>query len=360
MTIGAQTISGFKKFPDGATANIYDIRDFGAVPGHDTDANQATFDCTSAFYAAIAAWTQNMDIPFNTKPRSGGIYIPTGTWYISQPLCFPAGCHVWGDGSEAQAPSVRAPETRHLRQWCRPLPGQWFTWLGCTASDLISGAAFYNLPTYSTALIGSGVALDVAPVPNRAPLWLHDAYPWVWTLDPAVRSFSLRFWVQIEDPTTPLYKDQAIIGSFGPVAWTEADGGQDIAYGVLVTSDGVNTTLTAYLTTDPTYDVGTYNMHAHGVKQSITSSPITLNTPINIELDYNGAFFDFYVDGVNQGHVAAVGPLCRAPWEGTSIGGGGPELDGLRVVHRSFTGVIDSIEVSDIARHGQGSFTPHV
>lgn len=335
---------------------IHNIVTFGALSAADpNDPSQAVFDCTPAFEAAIAAWNQRALAPA-FPGVNGGIYVPEGNWYISRPLLIPAGCQLFGDGPSLSIILVGpgTPATPNLVQG-----------FGGPAIYICTGQTpAGNFPTYTAPLVG-GVGQSMvltslqSPVSNN-PLFLHDSYPWsifLGTWYPQ-SSLCLRFWVNVNETLSAgstVYK--AIIGSRGPDIWGP-DLPPEIALGVYaVSDDGITLHLRAYLTTAPSWTILT-NPPAVGTQTIINSSAIAINTPVNVEVDYNGSFFDFYVNGVNQGHVATSGPVLRAPWEGVTIGMAGPEFS---PAIPSITGAIDSIELSSIARHtGTGSFTPPI
>ena len=59
LTTTMQDVGGLKLFHDGAASNVHDIRNYGAVSSPSSrDYTTATFDCSDAVEAAIAAFTQ--------------------------------------------------------------------------------------------------------------------------------------------------------------------------------------------------------------------------------------------------------------------------------------------------------------
>lgn len=351
--------------PPIATNNVHDVRLYGAV------ANDPTNDLSIAYYNAMEAWTQQSALwPLITETGIfGGIYIPEGNWYTSRPLCQFTGCQMYGDGPELTiiSPGIGTPSTPgNVQGFAGPVIYVSAPWTPTTLPFSTT-----NFPKYSTPLVG-GVGKSLR-IPSNTDttfdnsllqLYLHDSYPWsvMFGNDFRTTVFSLQFWVRLDvTPINGLYL--GIIGSRGPNLYDvnfTLDGAADLAFGVYCTSDGVDLFLRAYLTTNPAW-TNIINTVVSGTLHKITSTAVTAATPVHVEIDYNGSFFDFYVNGVNQGHVAATGPVIRAPWEAVAIGGQGAEGLDVSPTVAPCQGAIDSIRLSRIARHtGTGSFTPPV
>lgn len=337
----------------------FDVTLHGAV------ANDTTNDFGQAFYNTQAAWTQS---PNNLFPlivalnKVGGMYLPAGQFYTSVPLCSMGGMDMAGAGKylSVVSPGIGNGLTSDVATFAGPIV------YACPPYTPAQRAATTSFPTYTAALVGAtGQALvlldiDAAGLSGLSSLWLHDAWCWnTWIGNTyTLTNFSLQFWVQV-DETPVLNLFRGIIGSRGPTVWTDRGADDtDIAFGVYCTSNGSDLFLKAYLTTSSDF-TGPYNPPKKGTIHTITSTAITAGTPIHVEIDYNGVFFDFYVDGVNQGHVSASGPIIRAPWEGVAIGGQGIETLDIPLPLSGINGAIDSIRLSKVARHtGAGSFTP--
>lgn len=357
LTTGTQVIGGLKKFPSDA-ALVYDVRNYGAIP------NDPTADFASAFYNAVAAASMDNSGLLYPLDLVGGIktiiYVPAGAYYCSMPLCLPSNMELRGDGPNYTifAPGNNGPNISNGN-------------VNSFSGPVVFGSMVYkptdpttNLPVYGAPLVGAtGQSLqlnDSTGVWARSNYWLDDSYVWgVWPGNTyTLTNFSIQFWMQTSD-TPAANMSRGVIGSRGPPVWTlRGTESSDIGFGIYLTSDGVDLFLKAYLTTNPTYSTSLLQ-RPNGTLHTITSSAITAGVPVHVELDYNGSFFDFYVDGVNQGHVAVTGPIIRAPWEGVSLGGQGYHKIDPPALVDSFNGYIDSIRISNIGRHsGASSFTP--
>jgi len=320
--------------------NIHNIAFYGAVSFSGV-AQAPTVDCSPAFEAAIAAWLQG-------GGTVGGIYVPEGVWYISRPICLPSTCRLFGDGDRL---SVIGPGLAGVDNptWVQAFAGP-LVWLG-----IGSEYDTHMNPVYVAPLVGStGQAMKLAPF---FAYWLHDSVMWTY-VSQIISQLCLRFWITVTDlgeltwpdlyfPLGPPALECALIGSSGP----QLAGINTVAphgYFVDVVADpniSGNFFFRAYLTTS-----------GNGM-QVITSATSTAPGTYNVELDYNGSFFDFYIGGVNKGHLAATGTVVRQPWEGISIGWSGAEFNAIG--EQSINGAIDSIELAQIARHtGTSSFTP--
>ena len=343
-TASLQTLGGLKLFRDGAAVTVYDIRTYGAQPALDpADRTQAVFDCSDAFDAAIAAWSavpsKMMFWPGGSSNLVGGIYVPTGTWYISRPLFLPQGCVLYGDDPQlsiiASGPGI--PGESLVQGFGGPM-------------IYLAGKNFPGTisPTYLSPLVGAtGRSMKMWTYNNVDPIYppslcLEDCYAWSTYFSFYAAQVCLRFWLNIDANWNPL-EGKHVIGFRSPTNLTPLNGALNIS---AITDGSGNVKLIANI----------YCQSTDGVK-TITSGAVPIGTAFNVELDYNGSFFDFYIDGVNQGHVACTGRLYKRPWEVASVG---DELSLLaNVLSASVVGAIDSIELSDVARHtGTGGFTP--
>ena len=361
VSTAEQEASGLKIYLDQAATEFGDVRAHGAV------ANDTTVDFAQAFYNACACAVQSITTVWPliaTNTTAVSVKIPVGNFYTSMPLCVPRSALIAGveaaqsiivcgigDGSGADVSS-----------FCGPL-----VYVAPPYTPADSAAQAINFPTYSTPLVGAtgqSLVLHDNSDPTKfstSVYWLHDAWCWGSWIgnDPNATNFSIQFWVRVDDPVSPGFV-KGIVGSRGPPVWISRGGEQaDIAFGVYAIADGATLKLRAYLTTNPAY-VALPAYQFSGTLYTIDSGNITPGASVHVELDYNGSFFDFYVDGVNQGHVGVTGPIIKAPWEGVSLGAQGPEGLDLPVNGRAgINGAIDSLRFSNIARHtGTGSFTP--
>lgn len=330
----------------------FDIRNFGAVSAVNIqDPAVAVVDCAPAIYDCIAAATSTIPL-FGTLPLPI-VYAPTGNWYISRPIVLPIGSNFYGDGKFASK-LIIGPGTSSTPSLVQGFSGPmvYLTGLATTAPPQ---AVF---PTYGAPLVGGvGQSMEVGPAnPISGPgsqwgqIILHDAYAWsAWLNSRTVTSFSLQMWQKLT--TVPgSFFISPIISSKGPIAYADSRGlfdGYDQCFGLYVASQGAGLVFIAALTT--------VTSGLQFIQSSIVTSPGTYN----LEIDYDGAHFDFFVGGVSQGHLAATGAVLRIPWEGTAIGLDGPEYQTLGTM--SVVGAVDSIRLSRVARHtGTGSFTPPV
>ena len=152
-----------------------------------------------------------------------------------------------------------------------------------------------------------------------------------------------------------------IMASKGPDVWDSPLSDQAIGIWLISNAQATELRFKAVLSTQPAWVPGSFSMQAHGTYEEIISSVVSNNTRYDLEIDYDGAHFDFYVNGVNQGHVAMTGPICKAPWEGMAIGSyAGPELGVFNLtVYHSCPGLLGSVELANTNQHsGTGSFTP--
>ena len=322
-----QPIGGVKYFTAGAATNIHDIRSFGALTNASN--SSGTNDAITGIEAAIAAGSASLG--------AFSLYATEGFWFVSRPICLPGtGKRIkfFGDGqflTQIYPGPGDSTSPAQVQQFAGPL-------------FYVGGFGSITFPTYVGPLVGgTGQAMQLNA--NYA-FWLHDAYAWN-TIINTLSSMSLRCWVNpsaLGDNNSPTQ----IVGSRGPVQGNGNDPLGDIGFGMYcIPSTPGNFKFSAFLTTQVSG------------QQNIVSSSFAIGTTHNIEMDYNGAFFDFYVDGVNQGHLATTGVILRQPWEGVSIGFSGPEFSYLGI--QGIYGVIDSIELASVARHtGTGSFVPPV
>ena len=202
-----------------------------------------------------------------------------------------------------------------------------------------------GFPTYVAPLVGAtGMSMQMttfnALTPDILPatLILDDAWAWSTFLTWFAAQMCLRFNVSVDAWSGGGTRN--IIGSAGQLG--------EGCVSINCNSNGTTVTFTATLTT------------GLSGKQTITSSAVTAAAPHNVEMDYNGSFFDFYIDGVNQGHLAATGRVAKTPWETISLGDLLSSGEGGALIYQ-ITGAVQSIELSKVARHtGTGSFVPPV
>lgn len=318
------------------TFSAEDIRTYGAVP------NDPTFDNIGAIEAAIAA--------------VNSAFIPPGNWYfgrpimvglaLSSPLATGQGTRIHGAGRGISTliVGVGLPSTPSLVQGfggpsvyiIRPLvPG-------------IPGNRQY--PTYGTSLVsGPGQSMDLDPSPAYVKLLLSDSFPWGVWLPYFADQLSCRGWVKWTDAYSAGPK--CIWASMGPQVNQGVDVGStfnlsqfDLSIGLFMFGSGGNQFLRAYLTT---YDNG---------QLFIDSGVLANNTTYHWEIDYTGAHFYFYVNGVLQGSVAATGIIKKHPWEAVVIGQVGDEVHGSVIT--PVTGSIDSFELASAPYHTGSNFTP--
>lgn len=344
MATTQQDVGGLKLFHDGATSYVFDIRNYGAVSATSaTDLTTGTVDCSPAIEAAIAAWTQHQtNVNVNSIFPLGGIYFPSGNWYISRPIVPPAAAVLFGDGPNLSniIAGGGTPSTPSLVQG---FGGSVIAPTGINFASTINTGT--GLPNYNAPLVGvTGRSLDIRPYdsagdPTFFPptIILDDCFPWSGFLTWCASALTLRFWVDVS-VMPPIQSRQNIIGSNG------LEGIGAIAVQAETDGGGANLLFRAYLTTAATGQA------------NILSGNFSLGTHY-IELDYDGAHFWFYVDGVYQGQQAMTGRVDKKAWESVTIGEADAVFGGrdLSVI----TGSIDSIELANTARHtGTGSYTP--
>ncbi len=347
MSISAQGFSGIKYFESGAVTSLYDIRNpqyaGGAISAPDTTtAAYAVNNARPAILATIAAWTQvGSGTQFQLTGPVGGVDLGTGNYYIDAPIVVPHGLWMYGDAPWLAnlIPGPGTPSTPSLVQgFAGPM-----LYMGGINPGATAGNGF---PSYTTPLVGAtGQSMVMTTFsqlnPNVYPptMVLDDSWAWSAYLQWFAAEVALQCWAQVTS------------------AWSGTDGRQIIgvnafigsnqAIKLYVTSDGTNIFFNAAITTSITG------------YQLITSSACSPGTPYNLEIDYDGSYFDFYVAGVNQGHVAMTGRILKNPLDSASLGDAGNELTGYQ--QYQMTGAVDSIRLSNTARHtGTGSFVPPV
>ena len=339
---------------DGAVASWtytspFDIRNFGAVSAVTaTNPSDAVVDCTAAFYSSWAI-VNNVN-PLGTN-RNSLAEVPVGNFYVSAPLLMPYNSGLIGQGRFLSNILVGPGDST------TPSLVQGFS--GPVVYG--TGAATANVfPDYTSPVVGSsGQAMEYGPPGNLSgfafnpvSLVLHHSYAWfTWLVQGNVSAWTLQGWYK---PTVlPAFPANIyitpIITSKGPEAYEGFAGtlvGFDQAFGLYITNNNGGTQqFKAILTT------------TGSGQQIIFSSVVVINTAYNIELVYDGAHFDFFLNGVSQGPVAMTGTILMRPWEGVTIGIDGPEYQTFGAI--SGQGVIDSIRLSNVARHTPGgSFTP--
>ena len=347
-------VASWSVLPPIATNNIHDVRRYGAVP------NDPTNDVAQAFYAALQAWSLNSSLGPNTDGTNrGGIYFPEGVYYSSLPLCPFTNCNMFGDSPELSIISTGDTAVGHVQAFAGTMV------YGTVPYSIRDPGDPSNLPQFvASPVTGGGQALVIpAPKANTSLNYfpLSDAWCWNWWLGQTMTttSFGLQFWFKVTaTPAAGIFT--GIIGSAGPnIGGGNAPGtnGFDVAWGVYAEcTDGVHFHFKAYLTTASGW-VNVFEVPNTGIIASITSTDTNPNTWHHFELAYDGAHFDFYLDGVNQGHVSATGPVLKNGWECVSIGGQGPEF--LNPPANGCVGAMASLRLSNIPRHtGTGSFTP--
>jgi hypothetical protein len=368
-TTALQSLSGLKNFRDGASTSIYDARLRGAIARlQNTAGVVAAEDVAPFFYDTLASWSKDLataSAGFPTAWGTGGIEFPEGAFQTSMPLCVPGPAIIRGKGwlNTFISPGYGTPATPTLVQgFCGPL-------MYCATPYLGTVSPTSNFPLYQSALVtGPGQSIVIDPsftfgTRNNNQWPLHDAPDWIKFGLVQETAFALQCFFQPQTgPVISTNYEGTIIGSCGPNnVWTNPGDHTDRAFGIsLVSTDGVHTQFRAFLTTNPLW-AGPFEMQSSGQLHTITSSNVTLGNTYNLEISYDGSFFNFYVDGVLQGHVGATGPIVQAPWEGVFIGGGGPDFtDGSGDIGiLSCKGALYSLRLSNIARHtGAGNFTP--
>ncbi len=342
-------IAFWSSLPPLATGTVFDIRLYGAVPLPPGDSPLLAYDSTAAVYATIAAWLQSLPAE---GQAAGGVYVPAGggDFYISRPLVLPPDTQVFGDSKYLSNFHVGTGDSSTptlVQGFAGPL-------VHLSGTPLATNGQ-YAFPEYTTSLLtGSGQAMKMRPGAGFGTLAyagsfdIDDCFAWSKWLNRSVvytnpSAISLRCQFKF---TTSNTSATQIVGTKGP----EIDGVtafQDVGIGLWVyynTGTGGHR-FEAFLTTT-----------GNGQQVITGLADITPGQSYNLELDYNGSFFDFYVDGVNQGHLAASGTVYKTGWEDATVGVAGPEWTNSWI---ATTGVIDSIELARVAYHtGTGSFTP--
>lgn len=359
-----QRIGGLKLFENEATTTYYDIRLYGGV------ANDTTKDISQAFYNV-----QNI-APLSNAPGaisgSGNscINIPSGIFYTSTPLCTRVPTRIKGADASLTTISVgiAALGGANVPTFAGPVFYNQPPYTATEFADDVTWGSFK--PQFSSPLVGatgqSLILSDVSVWTQAFPL--HDAWCWSAWLNQHWRNgvtpqFGLQFWLETNETLSSTAFVKGVIGSRGPDVWYFRDDSEQVAdqaFGVYAHYDGSDLTLKVFLTTNPDYN-NLVHMRASGTLHKIESAPITNNVSHYVELSYNGIVFDLYIDGVNQGEVAATGPIVKAAWEGVYLGAQGPEQLGPPLANHSVEGKIDSIRLSKIARHtGTSSYTPPI
>ena len=352
-----QILGGAKQFQGGAQTLIADARNpayaggavsYASPPGGGPVATAATVD-TSPVIEAIFA-----EAPFNSYFTAIKATFPDGgLYYFSRPICPPQQCSIEGNGIQTTifCPGMGTPaQPSQVQNFVGPM-----IYLGTTPNT--EDPELW--PVFVSPLLGTGRALPLYPTISYA---LDDAFVWT-NLIRTLSDFCIQFEITVTNlgqnswpgptikPLGPPQPTCAIIGSLGPnslgpdASYNQADS----AFLIVVNNAGGSLfTFQAFLTT------------ADQGQQSITSGTYTVGNTFNVEMDYNGSFFDFYINGVNVGHIAATGLIIRKPWEACNLGAcyySKPSSSAILAP----VGVIDSIRLSNIHRHtGTGSFTPPV
>ena len=371
MTFSAQEIGGLKNFALEPKTDPYDVRKYGAV------ANDTTSDFGQAFYNTLANVSINpaAAYPLTQSALAYGVSMPQGNFYTSMPLCLPGACDIHGLSRERTfvRPGVDRVGTANVPTFSGPV----LYAAGLYDASSLAALTDTNVPAFGAPLVGAiGQSMKLydgrtgTVTGGLIGLPLHDSWAWGGWIgnDHLLTNWSLELWVQVDTPASlPALNAWigGVIGSRGSELWTERGSDAfywaDMAFGIYAVSDNVNIKLRAVLTTSTDY-IGEFSYARPGteVVTTIDSSNITNGVPIHVEFDYDGSHVDFYVNGVNQGHIAVTGPIIKAGNEGVFIGRQGSEgLDGPVSSYNGITGYIDSIRMSNVARHtGTGSFTP--
>lgn len=309
-------------------ANVYNIMspEFGAQPDYQTF---GTFDCSPAFDAAVTAALADVHGIQNTPSQTFGV--PTGQFWTSRPIWFPAGLQARLLGAGKYCSII-------VRGVGDPVgnPGLVQGFFGPVVSfgSALGGAT----PTYGAPLVGAGRSLVLSDA-AATYIILNDGY-W-WSHLSSLSQLALEFKTKISSLGGT---NTVLIGSRGTLTNVA---GPTVALGVYLRDTGTGPFLQFILTTTS----GQNNV-------VMANNSFTLNVTHDISANYDGGHFDCYLDGVNVGHVACSGNPVQGVTEGVSIGRGGSEFS---ATWSTCNGFIDSIRLSNVARHtGVGSFTPPV
>jgi hypothetical protein len=347
-SITPQAFGGPKFFQDGAQTSIFDITDphYGAIPLiYDGTAAPVAFDSTAAFYAAVAAWQT-----FNNQQgrgKQGGVYIPSGKgdFWISRPLQFPSGTQMYGDNKFTS--SIRCGRGDSAT----PTLVQGFA--GPTifpAGPALGSQAAINF--VSSLLTGAGSALQFinnvtvkGSIINLSDCWTFSSLitqTYAHT-NPTKCCFRIGA-VQYNGGTG---RANFIWGSYGRAVAGVAGVDSAFAFWNTINDSSGGYKFIAYLTTTD-----------QGQQSVLALADAVPGNTYNLEADWDGSNFYFYINGVHQGHVAATGQMVKAAWEDVCLGATGPEY--TRAFSVSPTNmIVDSIEFATNNYHtGTGSFTP--
>jgi Putative Ig domain/Concanavalin A-like lectin/glucanases superfamily len=273
----------------------------------------------------------------NAAFTAGGVTIdiPPGVFITGQPVLMTGLLRLSGAGSRQSIlrASTISPDGTHIPAFAGPVvmmstptPYQ----AGYSAA-LISGAA-YSLNMWS----------NITHQYQSTQLFLHAAA--AWSNMTGMTAFCGQGWIKATSIPNIF---ASIFGSSGSLSssyyskafslYIDDVGAGPFVYGTLTTTTGVHNWLTS-------------------------AGSLTYGVTAHVEFDYNGAFLDVYVGGVNVLHTAITGTIVQQPWEAVYIGNdldAGPE--GGAFTTESFDGEICGWRFSKIVRHtGAGSFTPPV
>jgi hypothetical protein len=312
-----QAFSGLKTNADDF-AGKNDIRTYGAVNGGTLIAN----DAAAVLNAMLADGLDQADIP-------------PGVFLCGQPILVSSPFQYNGRGSRVSTLKISTtpPDGTHIPAF---------------AGILLfpTGGGLYT-PGYGASLIaGTTQSLNVwsgATHQNAGTtLYLHAAG--VWSNLSGLSAWCGQGWINVTSVDGGIGTVMQSAGwltsgaSFntGAFKFDVMDGGAGpYLAGQLTTSTGVHTWTTA-------------------------ANSIVYGTTAHVEWDYNGAFLDVYINGVNVVHSAVTGAIVQQPWEAVNIGAEltlGPQSG--QIIYNAANCQLGGWRFSNIVRHtGTGSFTP--
>ena len=296
--------------PPLATNTVYDIRLYGALPCPRRQSS-CCVHCHPSHLHPIASWLQTLPVEGQV---AGGVYVPSGggDFYIDRPLVLPPDTQLFGDSkySEQSSGWHRRFHHAHARQ-------------GDFIPDAISlrGAHFderairlpgiHNVPA-DWLRAGDEDASDrrFRTLQYAGSFAIGDCFAWSkWLIRSVVTQNPAQIALRCQYKfTTSNTSATHIVGMKGP----DIDGAPaftDVAIGLWVFYNDATAThrFEAYLTTT-----------GNGQQRILSTIDLTPGQEYNLELDYNGSFFDFYVDGVNRACLPLLAPSTpqggRRPW----------------------------------------------
>lgn len=316
--------------PPPITKQAYaDIRTYGGQPAlTNTNSPPPEWGNSAAIDAALA--NVLTDMGFGGTPM-GELFIPAGKWFINRPIWSPLpNVRIRGDGREQTLIA------------CATVGGGVPGFLqGFAGAAFILGTAGISI-NFDGSLFGAiGRSLRLSSA-GSTTLYLDDAQPWT--------NLNTRTALAIEGRIKMLATtgtESGIIGSSGFDPTANATNIITNAFALTTADLGGGPKFLAKLTTT---NQGTI---------TLTSAPnsVVAGNTYDLCMNWDGSFFDFFVNGTNVGHIAATGSIVQQPWEGVTIGTRTSNIE------QSFAPCVDadiqSWRFSRVSRHaGTSPYTP--